>query len=201
MKQRCHTRRRRSEQGTPLSTSFVAREQVWDGLRAVARPDARFHLRFAEFIPDFDGSAAAIDRLLALPAFASARHVFVTPDNSLVELRRRLLVAGVGLVVSSYNMARGFYGLRPGTVPAGHELYAAWLDGIEHFGQPLSLAELAALGPFDAVVTGASAADWTLAVQTDRHLDALALGHIGAALKHQFIDRDRLLGRMGIGPV
>lgn len=140
-----------------MSASFVVREQVWDGLRAVARPDARFHLRFADFIPDFEGSAAAIDRLLALPAFATARHVFVTPDNSLVELRRRLLVAGVSLVVSSYNMARGFYGLRPGTVPAGHELYAAWLDGVEHFGQPLSLAELAVLGPFDAVVTGASA--------------------------------------------
>lgn len=140
-----------------MSASFVAREQVWDGLRAVARPDARFHLRFADFIPDFEGSTAAIDRLLALSAFRSARHVFVTPDNSLVELRRRLLVAGVSLVVSSYNMARGFYALRPGTVPAGHELYAAWLDGVEHFGEPLSLADLAALGPFDGVVTGASA--------------------------------------------
>jgi 5-formyltetrahydrofolate cyclo-ligase len=140
-----------------LSASFVAREQVWDGLCAVARPDARFHLRFADFIPDFEGSSDAIDRLLALPAFSAARHVFVTPDNSLVELRRRLLVAGVSLVVSSYNMARGFYVLRPGAVPAGHELYAAWLDGVEHFGQPLSLADLAALGTFDGVVTGASA--------------------------------------------
>lgn len=32
-------------------------------------------------------------------------------------------------------------------------------------------------------------------------LAALVLAHVGAALKHQFIDRDRLLGRMGIGPV
>jgi cytochrome b561 len=30
-------------------------------------------------------------------------------------------------------------------------------------------------------------------------LAALVLAHVGAALKHQFIDRDRLLGRMGIG--
>lgn len=32
-------------------------------------------------------------------------------------------------------------------------------------------------------------------------LAALVLAHVGAALKHQFIDRDRLLGRMGLGPV
>jgi cytochrome b561 len=32
-------------------------------------------------------------------------------------------------------------------------------------------------------------------------LAALVIAHVGAAFKHQFIDRDRLLGRMGIGPV
>jgi cytochrome b561 len=32
-------------------------------------------------------------------------------------------------------------------------------------------------------------------------LAALVLLHVAAALKHQIIDRDRLLGRMGIGPV
>lgn len=140
-----------------MAGTAVDREQVWGGLRDVARPDSRFHLRFADFIPDFDGAAAATDRLLALPAFAAARLAFVTPDNSLIELRRRLLAAGVTVVVSSYNMARGFYLLDPASVPKGHELYAAWLDGIEHFGTPLSLAQLAARGPFDAVVTGASA--------------------------------------------
>ena len=140
-----------------VADASVDREQVWNGLRRVARPDSRFHLRFSEFIPDFDGSAEATARLLALPPFAAARHVFVAPDNSLTELRRRLLAAGVTVVVSSYNMARGFYLLDPATVPRGHELYAAWLDGIEHFGLPQTLAQLAERGPFDAVVTGASA--------------------------------------------
>ena len=140
-----------------MAGASVDREQVWGGLREVARPDSRFHLRFADFIPDFDGSAAATDRLLALPAFAGARHAFVAPDNSLIELRRRLLVAGVTVVVSSYNMARGFVLLDPAAVPKGHELYAAWLDGIEHFGTRLTLAQLAARGPFDCVATGASA--------------------------------------------
>jgi len=82
---------------------------MWDSLRAVAVPDSRFHTRFSEFIPDFVGCAQATDRLFALPALERARHVFVTPDNSLTELRRRLLCAGVSLVVSSYNMASGFY--------------------------------------------------------------------------------------------
>ena len=54
-------------------------------------------------------------------------------------------------------MARGFYVLRPGAVPQGHERYAAWLDGLTHFGEPLTLQSLAALGQFDYVVSGASA--------------------------------------------
>lgn len=140
-----------------LSNAFAKPDLNADGLRAVAVPDARFHNRFSEFIPDFQGSEQAIDRLAALPQCARARHVFVTPDNSLIELRRRMLVAGVSLVVSSYNMARGFFVLRPGAVPPGHELYGAWLDGMAHFGEPLSLHSLAEMGPFDFVATGASA--------------------------------------------
>lgn len=133
------------------------RRSVWEDLAAVARPDSRFHLRFSEFIPDFLGSDQAVARLLAEPGLARPRHVFVTPDNSLVGLRQRWLEAGVSMVVSSYNMARGFLHLRPGSVPAGHERYAAWLDGLEHFGVPVDLAGLSALGRFDAVVTGAAA--------------------------------------------
>lgn len=140
-----------------MSNANLAREQLWNGLREVAVPDSRFHHRFSEFIPDFQGSSAAVDRLCALPAFAQAKHVFATPDNSLTELRRRLLQTGVSLVVSSYNMASGFYLLRPGSVPQGHELYGAWSDGLAHFGEPLSLQSLADLGPFDFVATGASA--------------------------------------------
>ena len=140
-----------------MPNASFAREPMWDSLRAVAVPDSRFHTRFSEFIPDFVGCAQATDRLFALPALERARHVFVTPDNSLTELRRRLLCAGVSLVVSSYNMASGFYLLRPGAVPAGHELYGAWPDGLAHFGEPLGLQALADLGRFDLVATGASA--------------------------------------------
>ena len=141
----------------PVPPRPALRREVWEDLKVVARPDSRFHLRFAEFIPDFEGSEAATDRLWARVAQPSPpRHAFVTPDNSLAGLRQRLLAA-TSLVVSSYNMARGFRLLAPGSVPPGHERYAAWLDGLEHFGRAIDLAQLAALGRFDLVATGASA--------------------------------------------
>ena len=50
---------------------------------------------------------------------------------------------------------------------------------------PVDKALAEAIKPFHALSA------WTLA--------ALVVLHVAAALKHQFIDRDRLLGRMGIG--
>ena len=72
-------------------------------------------------------------------------------------LRRRMIAAGIPFVVSTYGIYRGFRLLEPGMVPPGDELFAAWLDGIEHFGRPITLAEVAARGRFDFMVTGASA--------------------------------------------
>jgi 5-formyltetrahydrofolate cyclo-ligase len=123
----------------------------------VARPDTRFHLNFAEVIPDFEGAETATGRIEALPAYTGSRLAFVTPDNSLVELRRRMIAAGKPFVVSTYNMLRGFRLMAPGAVPQGQERFAAWLDGIEHFGTPISLEEISRLGRFDFMATGASA--------------------------------------------
>ena len=133
------------------------RQKIWARLPEVAVPDSRFHHDFAEVIPDFIGSSDATDRAFGSLAIRATRFAFVTPDNSLVELRRRLIVAGVPLVVSSFRIRRGFFIIEPGSVPAGHELYAAWLDGLEHFGQPITLAALARRGRFDLLATGASA--------------------------------------------
>lgn len=47
--------------------------------------------------------------------------------------------------------------MEPGMVPPGAELSAAWLDGMEHYGAPISLAEIKKRGNFDFMVTGASA--------------------------------------------
>jgi 5-formyltetrahydrofolate cyclo-ligase len=140
-----------------MTATKIVRQKIWSRLSEVALPDSRFHLNFAEVIPDFVGSAAATDRLFALPAYAGARYAFVTPDNCLVETRRRMLEAGVTMVVSTYGIYRGFVLLEPDKVPPGLALYAAWLDGLEHFGRPITLAEVADRGRFDVMITGASA--------------------------------------------
>ena len=57
----------------------------------MALPDTRFHMNFAEVIPDFLGSTEATDRITALPAYKASKFAFITPDNCLVELRRRML--------------------------------------------------------------------------------------------------------------
>jgi len=158
MKQLFHDRETVKHRGAgQVATSRVVRQRIWDKLAAVARPDTRFHLNFAEVIPDFEGADAAIARIEALASYRDSKLAFVTPDNSLVELRRRMIEAGKPFVVSTYNMLRGFRLIEPAKVPKGHERYAAWLDGIEHFGTPVSLEDIARIGRFDFMATGASA--------------------------------------------
>ena len=140
-----------------MKPAQILREKVWTKLAEVALPDSRFHLNFAEVIPDFVGSNEATNRIAQLPAYQPCRYAFVTPDNCLTELRRRMIEAGVTLVVSTYGIYRGFILLARENVPSGFELCAAWLDGLEHFGKPITLTELRARGRFDLMVTGASA--------------------------------------------
>ncbi len=140
-----------------MSTSKLVRRKIWSKLIEVAKPDTRFHLNFAEVIPDFEGSEIATDRLVDLPAYRNSRFAFITPDNCLVDLRRRMIAAGMPFVMSTYGIYRGFLLFEPGMVPEGAELYAAWLDGMEHFAKPITLREIGARGHFDFLVTGASA--------------------------------------------
>jgi len=140
-----------------MSKANLIRQQVWDKLKSVAKPDSRFHLNFAEVIPDFEGSERAIDHLAAQPIYRDGGYAFVTPDNGLVELRRRMLEDGKTLVVSTYGIYRGFVLLEPARIEPAQRLFASCLDGLEHFGRPITLAELAARGRFDLLVTGASA--------------------------------------------
>ncbi len=114
-------------------------------------------MNFAEVIPDFVGSELATDRITALAAYKASKFAFITPDNCLVDLRRRMIEAGMPFVMSTYGIYRGFLYIEPGSVPKGAELYAAWLDGMEHFGRPVTLEEITRKGRFDFMVTGASA--------------------------------------------
>lgn len=140
-----------------MSKSNIIRQQIWGKLKDVARPDTRFDKNFAEVIPDFEGSEIANRRVLDMEACKNAEFLFITPDNCLVEVRRALIEMGKPFFMSTYGIYRGFLYIEPGSVPKGHELYAAWLDGMEHFGRPVSLEEVAKKGKIDFLVTGASA--------------------------------------------
>ncbi|WP_043871404.1 5-formyltetrahydrofolate cyclo-ligase [Celeribacter indicus] len=140
-----------------MSTSKTIREKIWAKLKDVARPDTRFHMNFAEVIPDFEGSEAATERVVQDPAYQNSSFAFITPDNCLADLRRRMIEAGKPFVMSTYGIYRGFLYLDPATVPEGAALYASWLDGMEHFAVPITLEEIARKGRFDYLVTGASA--------------------------------------------
>ncbi len=140
-----------------MTATKIVRQKIWSRLKEVALPDSRFHLNFAEVIPDFTGSDRALARLRELPCYRAGRYAFVTPDNCLAELRAQMLRDGMSLVVSTYGIYRGFVLLEPDMVPAGQETFAGWLDGLEHFGRPITLAEIARRGAFDFMVTGASA--------------------------------------------
>ncbi|MGH1483571.1 MAG: 5-formyltetrahydrofolate cyclo-ligase [Geminicoccales bacterium] len=140
-----------------MTQSKIVRERIWRRLKDVARPDSRFHLNFAEVIPDFEGSDRATASIETLPFYQTGDYAFITPDNCLVQLRQRMLDAGKTMVVSTYGIFRGFILLEPSMVPEGQTLFASWLDGLEHFGRPITLAEIAERGAFDFMVTGASA--------------------------------------------
>ena len=140
-----------------MSSSDNIRQKIWKELVSVALPDSRFHLNFAEYIPDFDNSDSAIQRVISLDEYKQCEYAFITPDNCLVGLRQQMIEDGIPFVMSTYGIYRGFLLIEPGMVPDGDAKYAAWLDGMEHFGRPIKLDEIAQGRKFDFLVTGASA--------------------------------------------
>ncbi len=135
-----------------------SRQNVWKELRAVARPDSRFHFDFSEFITDFEGSDKATDRLTVMDIYRNAQVVFITPDNCLELLRAQAIRDKKVLLMTSYGIRRGFIELLPSNVPAGLEEWAILLDVSERLGRHISLAELQQLYPrLDLLVTGGSA--------------------------------------------
>ena len=132
------------------------RRQVWMQLHEVAKPDSRFHWDFNRFIPDFEGSAACMERLCNTTAYRLADRVLITPDNSLTNLRAHCIGDGKTLIVPTYSLARGFLALSRETVPLGQEAFAATLDGLDVYGYPYLISiHDSAQGP-QLMVTGAS---------------------------------------------
>ena len=130
------------------------RQQVWQQLRQVARPDSRFHWDFDKFIPDYAGSDRCAEQVLSLSRLGS---IFVTPDNNLAALRVLLMRQQSQFIATTYGITRGFVVLDPARVPLEQVELAATLDGMEHYARPVTLKELACEPPLSLLVTGASA--------------------------------------------
>lgn len=133
------------------------RDGVWDLLRSVARPDSRFHFDFAPMHPDFEGSDLAAERLLKEASPHPVRLAFSAPDGAVREAREQLLRLGARLVVSTYCMRRGFRLLDPARIASTDYAFAATLDGLDRFGVPVGIGDIAALGRMDLLVSGAAA--------------------------------------------
>jgi len=140
-----------------LSSREAIRRRVWADLRHVARPDSRFHWDFTEFIADYEGSEEGAERIQSLPAWRESDLIFITPDNNLEVVRRKAMEDKKRFVMSTYGIARGFLYIDPASLPPDCYGWAATLDGMDRFAQPVGLADLAALGKFNLLVTGASA--------------------------------------------
>jgi 5-formyltetrahydrofolate cyclo-ligase len=140
----------------PASKEAI-RQHVWADLRRVALPDSRFHWDFAEFIADYEGSETGAQHIQALPAWQASGLMFITPDNNLEVLRRKAMEDGKRFVMSTYGIVRGFLYIDPKRVPPDCYGWAATLDGMDRFAEPVGLADLATLGKFDLLVTGAAA--------------------------------------------
>lgn len=133
------------------------REQVWETLMRVGKPDSRFHWDFSSFIADFQDNDKATARVLQLPVWQQAERMFITPDNSTERLRREAIRAGKTVLVTTYGIRRGFIQLDPGVVPSEDISYAATLDGLDAYGRPVTLADLQGTGPLPLLITGGSA--------------------------------------------
>jgi len=133
------------------------RERVWSDLRKVAVPDSRFHFDFGEFIADFQGSDAAVERLTSHRYYKNADIIFIAPDNCIEQLRLQALRDGKTVLMTTYSIKRGFWLLEPDRIaPEKYEM-AAMLDGMERLGRPVSLDEIEALPSVDYLVTGTGA--------------------------------------------
>jgi len=133
------------------------RLEVWEKLKKVALPDSRFHLNFAEYIPDFKDSSEACNQIIKSEEYKKSKLLFITPDNCLTTTREQAIKDGKDIIVSTYGIYRGFILIKKNMINKGDEVFASTLDGLEHFGKNISLKEIKNLGKIDLMLTGASA--------------------------------------------
>jgi len=133
------------------------RIKVWKKLKSIALPDSRFHLNFEEYIPDFKDSVKAHDQIIQSEEYKKSKLLFITPDNCLTTVREQAIKDKKDIIVSTYGIYRGFILIKKNMINKGNEIFASTLDGLEHFGQNISLKKIESLGKIDLMLTGASA--------------------------------------------
>lgn len=113
-------------------------------LARYAIPDSRLHHDIAAFVPNFQKSSIAIDRVLGLDSYKSAAVVFASSDNSLEHLRYRVLKDGKKLLVATRDLRRGFVLIDPRKISEDRYELASCLDGMEKpgVGRHVTLAQL-----------------------------------------------------------
>lgn len=137
-------------------TKDEARRLVYRRLREARA--ARFPFPVEGRIPNFKGAEAAAERLRSLAVYRAARGVKVNPDAPQLPVRAAALADGKTLYLPTPRLRGSFLVIRPERVPAGEIRRAASLSTCHEYGEPVTLADLAAgRPPIDLVVTGAVA--------------------------------------------
>jgi len=130
----------------------AARQAVWDALEehGVARFPFPPHGR----ISNFDGAAAAAERLFEQAPFRDAQRLKVNPDAPQRHVRIEALRRGCEVLVPTPRLRGGFKRLDPGTIPDDALKSAASLSNMDQWAEPVALDDLPQL---DAIVTGSVA--------------------------------------------
>lgn len=137
---------------TVFETKPPARTAIWDALETEGV--ARFPFPPHGRIPNFEGAAAAAERLFEHPLLANAQCIKVNPDAPQRHVRIEALERGCTVFVPTPRLRGGFKRLDPATIPAEERRSAAALSNMDAWAEPVSLD---ALPPLDAIVTGAVA--------------------------------------------
>ena len=136
----------------------TARVKIWEELLKVARPDSKFSWQFSEFIADYEGSDKGAALLASTDMYKNAKVIFITPDNNLEKLRETAFRDKKTVVMTNYGITRGFFLIRPESIPEGKEEVASLLDGVSRYWKHQTLEQLKeSVGHIDMLVTGASA--------------------------------------------
>ena len=135
-----------------FETKDAARQAVWDALdsRGIARFPVPPHGR----IPNFDGAAAAAERLFEQSPLADADTLKVNPDAPQRHVRIEALRRGCVVYVPTPRLRGGFKRLDPATIPAENLESAAALSNMDRWAEPVALR---ALPQIDGIVTGSVA--------------------------------------------